>query len=433
MEGPSAQQDMYETIFNEDEQLVHWFHQTRQPAGSRPMDVKVLPFNGPLTLGGDNLIEIPAIPLHVEDMWLQVTTSAATEPDTSTFVDSPYMVRDSPGVQLNYQRIAKISVSGPELIYSSIFDVCPEQQLGLFRQVFNNEDIANADTAQVFYIPLKRVADFMKFVGPLNAYRAKDWSLNIPLKGAGSIVRGGSTADWNGTMTGNLILIGNRTTSDDTMRTVSALRSGGVRINYLQGIYKRTELADNNGSLTSYQITVDNISGACSAMRLGLRAKTGASSADPQTVEPEDWINIVAPLVKPADRLSLGYSYDPTQVGGSALPFKLWNYLFPRDSNKNSSVQHLPIKRAVDEGGSATYNITNMLDTGILSINFGEAESDLSGGFATSTGSLVLNKDFQLNLDIETDILDDNYAELVLYLHRVAVITADSFNSLPSE
>lgn len=391
--------------------LHHPYQLKRSLPGSNRMDVRIVSFNNP-GFGQRNEVQIPSMDLIAHEMYVEFNLGAETTVTGSLWQPTPTWLTQQ-GADLNYKEVSIYNMSESECLMSAILD---EEDVNWTKKQNSygfNQAADAAETAQKLYLPLNVLAtQVLSRVGPLSAYSSNDWSVSVDLRAENLCMAGSTTAQVpDATLTGmRLIILGSKAPVGEVAISREALMKNGIVWNFLRSNHIRSTLADNNDSAINYQNVYSSVVGSVCRSRLLIRNKSKFDA------------------VTSSDKNNIDYQFyngtqDSISVGKTSNPFEVWGQNLSQPFARNFfSAKSLP--------GAGRYLSTAStvaaVETGIFDIAFAESKGDLE--FGLSTGSYPVKNDLQIDLNVTTDTLQDNYLDSIIYTHVRGVITAGVSN-----
>ena len=397
--------------------LHHPYQEKRSLAGSNRMEIRYVPFVSP-DFGQRNEVQIPAMDLIPHEMFVEFNVSAAsdvTNPDP-IWVPTPCWLTLQ-GADLNYKEVSVYNMSEPEALMNTILNqrdnvFQSRQRLMAFSQTANNAAVVSK-----LYLPLDPLCtQVLSKVGALSAYASNDWSVSVDLRPVQSLINNanGSVANvQSATITSaNLVIIGSMAPTGEVALARNALAQNGIVWNFLRSYHIRNTMSDNANSATSYSQVYSSIVGAVSEARLIVRNASLWSSTNNAVLNPVSYQSYYGVN----DTINVGKTSNPYEVFGQNLSLPIVYSLFSANGTKGSG-RYLALPQSLTPAG---------VDTGIVQVEFAESPTDLE--FGTSTGSYPVKNDLQIDLNITTDTVQDNFIDSIIYVHVRGVITSGTAN-----
>ena len=345
--------------------MLHQPHQARMDASPGDKFSLVLPFPDGSAFGRSNRIFLPPLEMVVDQVMVEfkvtgVDSGSAMEPTYTWIGDTT----GNSGIQLLYKAQSIYTATEGELIAYQYAN-CPNSPNQLRELEMQNDVLAhgrrnrgvelsapatnsNAYGCNYYYLKLGPIVDKeLAHAGPLNAYAASAWSIDVPLREAAACVAGSGSSTLS--LAGmRLILTGHREDSVNAMLVSEALAKDGIRIIFSQANHKR-ETITGGVNETSHTTTLSELEGEvtdvwvlqresaawtsttestkcnlnwCNGKKNGTGVVMGTSAGD--TIKGEQIGNVT--LVqspgfnRTVDTLSLGTLENPTRVYGQAVP-----------------------------------------------------------------------------------------------------------------
>lgn len=390
---------------------MHHPHQARDGAAPGTKYTTQLPFSGP-AFGAVNTIYLPPLPMVLSDAWVELDISAVGGTGTPYFLQCQTWIQN---INLMYRRTTLYSMSEPECVVDTYFNNKSQCDMVKRMDLINDTTSAIATTraagAFIYMIPLRKLIDaIMSKAGPINAYAAQSWSLDVNLLALNRLVHGADSVAATATInSAKLVMIGHKEDPKNTDIVKEALKEG-VNIRFEQSQYRRFSYGASASSAT---ISLPELQGEMSGLAILQRVITGMDSTDPATTNHMNWQVFDAV----GDTIAIGTQADPQALFGQALPQRVLRLASPSDSWNGSAI-------FIDANGTQR-------NTSIIFIPLEEAGT-LGQREGVFSGILRIQNDLQLVFAFSTTTTD-NYADVVVYLRRSVAITESGFGVINEE
>lgn len=387
------------------------FHQKIRNGSDQERYTNQLNFQAP-ALGQDNRIYLPSMPMSPEQLTIQWKMVACdhTGGDEVAYLQTQKWI-GSNGLRLLYKNTVVYNASQAEVEADLYLNNSPSD---LHRKQYISNDIASppsdANSALTnYYLRLDSLMKIFRHVGPLSAYDANSWSIEIDLKEASGIVfrSSGSTQTDAGTgsiTTMSLLVSGHRASPELAQSIRAKLNTSGLQVNYLQSNYQRNSLGSSD---TTINVTLNQLEGNVSGMFILGRTQAYVNGATIDALAGTEWLS----LDEYDDTIRVGVSENPTLVFGRDLPIKS----VKMGVNTENQFAGSPVFVNVD--GTQT-NIT------VIPVSFADLHSsdDRNG---SGTGSYYVKNNLQFQMDFGTTPGVAGYIDSIVYIQRYAVFRAD--------
>lgn len=403
--------------------LHHPFQEKRSLAGSNRMEIRYVPFVNP-DFGQRNEVQIPAMDLIPHEMFVEFTLSGTLDdsPNTlPTLMPTPTWLTLQ-GADLNYKEVSVYNMSEPECLVNTILD----QRDNVFQarqrlMAMDNREFTSNTLATKLYLPLQPLASqVLSKVGPLSSYASNDWSVSIDLRPLRNLFRNtealANVQPVSYTVSANLVIIGSMAPAGEVAMAREALSRNGIVWNFLRSYHVRNVMSDNAGSAAIYSQVYSSIVGAVSEARLLIRNKATWDTNNNQLVNTHNYQSYYGV----SDTINVGKTSNPYEVFGQNLSLPIVYSLFSANGTKGSG-RYIELAYV-----SASSLAANGVDTGLIQVEFAESPTDME--FGTSTGSYPVKNDLQIDLNLSTDTVQDNYVDSIIYVHVRGVITSGTAN-----
>ena len=392
---------------------LHHEHQGRDGAAPGTQYTLQLPFNGP-AFGAVNTIFLPPLPMVLKDAWIELDVASVGGPTTPSLAQCQTWIQN---INLLYRRNTVYSMSEPECLAESYFNSKNSMDMVKRLDLENDTTIAirrtRAGGAYIYMIPLRRIVDaIMSKAGPINAYAAQSWSIDVNLLPLTKVAEGASsTAATGGAInTMKLVLIGHKEDPANTTRVAEALANNGVAIKFEQSQYRRFSYGAAASTAT---ISLPELQGEMTSFMIMQRVIAGMDGVAPDDVDHLGFQ--LFPLV--GDTLAIGTQADPQSLFGQAMPLRVLAQAGSSDSFAGSPL-------FIDANGTQR-------NTGILWFSLEDAAT-LGQREGVFSGVLRIQNDFQLVFAFSTTTTA-NYVDVVVYLRRNVVFTEGGFGVINEE
>lgn len=405
--------------------LHHPFQEKRSLAGSNRMEIRYVPFINP-DFGQRNEVQIPAMDLIPHEMFVEFRLSLTLDDAPNTLpklMPTPTWLTLQ-GADLNYKEVSVYNMSEPEALINTILD----QRDNVFQSrqrlmAMDNRELTANSSSTNLYLPLDPLCtQVLSKVGPLSSYASNDWSVSIDLRPLRNLIQNTEALAnvqplGNAyTVSANLVIIGSLAPAGEVAMARDALAQNGIVWNFLRSYHIRNLMSDNAGSSAIYSQVYSSIVGAVSEARLLIRNKATWDTNNNQLVNTVNYQSYYGVN----DTINVGKTSNPYEVFGQNLSLPIVYSLFSANGTKGSG-------RYVELAYVSATSITpNGVDTGLVQVEFAESPTD--NEFGTSTGSYPVKNDLQIDLNISTDTVQDNYIDSIIYVHVRGVITSGTAN-----
>lgn len=391
---------------------LHHEHQGRDGAAPGTQYTTQLAFSGP-AFGAVNTIYLPPLPMVLKDAWIELDVAALAGPTTPSLAQVQTWAQN---INLLYRRQTVYSMSEPECVADSYFN--SKNHMDLVKRLDLSNDVAvatrrtRAAGAYIYMIPLRRLVDaILSKVGPINAYAAQSWSIDVNLFALNRLGEGAtSTAVTGGAINAmKLVMIGHKEDPANTQRVADALADNGVAVKFEQSQYRRFSYAASAASAT---ISLPELQGEMTSFILMQRVIVSVDSTTPDTIDRLAWQ--VFPAV--GDTIAVGTQADPQALFGQAIPQRVLR-LAGSDSMAGSAL-------FIDADGSQR-------NAGIIWVSLEDAGT-LGQREGVFSGVLRIQNDLQFTMAFSTTTTA-NYVDVIVFLRRNVVFTEGGFAVINEE
>lgn len=392
---------------------LHHEHQARDGAAPGTKYTTQLPFSGP-AFGQVNTIYLPPLPMVLSDAWIELDVAALSGGTAEFFAQCQTWTQN---INLMYRRQTLYSLSEPEQVADLYFN--NKNQMDMCKRM----DLANDTTAAIrttraaaafiYMIPLRVLVDrLMSKAGPINAYAAQSWSIDVNLLALNRIAQDTASVALTGGAINSmkLVMIGHKEDPANTQRVADALANEGLNIRFEQSQYRRFSYA---ASATSATISLPELQGEMTGIAILQRVVVSQDSTTPDTINHLAWQVFDAV----GDTIAIGTQADPQALFGQALPQRVLRLASPSDSYTGSAL-------FVDETGIQR-------NTSIIFLPLEEAGT-LGQREGVFSGVLRIQNDLQLTF-AWTTTTTANYADVVVFLRRSVVLNEAGFGVINEE
>jgi len=394
---------------------LHHEHQGRDGAAPGTKYTTQLSFSAP-AFGQVNTVYLPPLPMVLQDAWIELDVGALTGGTAEFFSQCQTWAQN---INLLYRRQTLYSLSEPEQVLDLYYNNKNHMDMCKRLDLANDTTVAirkarNAG-AWIFMIPLRVLVDrVLGKAGPINAYAAQSWSIDLNLLALNRIAQDtASTALTGGAINSmKLVIIGHKEDPANTNRVAQALASdgGGLNIKFEQSQYRRFSYG---ASAASAVISLPELQGEMTGVGVLQRLITSMDATAPDDI---DHLNFQV-FDAVGDTVAIGTQADPQALFGQALPQRVLSLASPSDSYTGSAL-------FVDADGLQR-------DTGIMFIPMAEAGT-LGQREGVFSGVLRIQNDFQLTFAFSTTTLI-NYVDVVVFLRRSVVLNEAGFGVINEE
>jgi len=405
---------------------LHHEHQGRDGAAPGTQYSTQLPFVAP-AFGQVNTIYLPPMPMVMKDAWIELEVAAIAGPTTPAFAPCQTWIQN---INLLYRRNTVYSMSEPECLAESYYNSKNSQDLNKRLDLMNDVAVvtrrlrclASSNTTYTYMIPLRRLVDaILSKAGPMNAYSAQSWSIDVNLLALNQIAGGASTTAATGgaISSAKLVMVGHKEDPANTTRIQNALKSenGGIAIKFEQSQYRRFSYAASAAGAT---ISMPELQGEMTSFMIMQRTVAGVDGVTPSTV------NHLAFQVfdNVGDTLAIGTQADPQALFGQAMPQRVLR------SAASDSFAGCSDFLAQDPVGTVA-NAIAQRHNGILWYSLEDAAT-LGQREGVFSGVLRIQNDFQIVFAFASTTTA-NYVDVVVYLRRNIVLTESGFGVINEE
>lgn len=392
---------------------LHHEHQGRDGAAPGTQYSLQLPFNAP-SFGRVNTIYLPPLPMVMKDAWLELDIESVGGTATPSFVATQTWAKS---IALLYRRNTVYTQSEPEAILDSYFN--SKNHMDMVRRLDLQNDVAvatrqtRASGTFTYCISLRKIVDaILAKAGPINAYAAQSWSIDVNMNALNRLIQGGDAVAATGAaiVDMRLMTVGHKEDPANTDRVARALTDGGVSIKFEQSQHRRFTYA---AAAQQAIVSLPELQGEMTAFAIIQRVAAGIDSTTPNTVDRYDW----QVFNSPNDSLAVGTQADPQTLFGQALSQRTLRLAGSSDSFSGSPL-------FVDADGASR-------DTGILFYSLEDAGT-LGQREGVFSGVLRIQNDLQFTLGFDTTTTA-NYLDIVVYLRRQIVVSENGFAVINEE
>lgn len=392
---------------------LHHEHQSRDGAAPGTKYTTQLAFAGP-AWGAVNTIYLPPLPMVIADAWIEMDVAAVTGTSTPSLSQAQTWAQN---INLLYRRQTMYSQSEPEAVVDSYFN--NKNQCDLVKRLDLQNDVAVATrrtrggAAWVYMISLRKIVDaILSKAGPINAYAAQSWSLDVNLFAYNRNAEGGNTTPATGGAINSmkLVIIGHKEDPSNTQLVANALANEGLNIKFEQSQYRRFSYGASAASAT---ISLPELQGEMTGIAILQRVVAGYDSTVPNAVNKLNWQVFDAV----GDTIAIGTQADPQALFGQALPQRVLRLASPSDSWSGSAL-------FIDADGSQR-------NTSIIFIPMEEGGT-MGQREGVFSGVLRIQNDLQLTMAFTTTTTA-NYVDVIVYLRRSLVLNEAGFGVINEE
>jgi len=392
---------------------LHHEHQGRDGAAPGTQYTTQLAFAAP-TYGAVNTIYLPPLPMVMKDAYIQLDVAAAGGPTSAALVQCQTWAQN---INLLYRRQTVYSMSEPECVVDSYFN--SKNNMDLVRRLDLQNDVALATRVtrgagtSSYFISLRRIVDaIMAKAGPINAYAAQSWSIDVNLFAQNRLIVGTTTTAGTGAAITamKLVMIGHKEDPANTTRVAKALEDNGVAIKFEQSQYRRFTYG---ASVASAIVSLPELQGEMTAFAILQRVVAGYDSVVPNAINRLQW----QLFDSPTDTIAVGTQADPQTLFGQALPQRVLRLAGSSDSFAGSPL-------FIDADGAQR-------NTSIIFYSLEDAAT-LGQREGVFSGVLRIQNDLQFSFAFNTNTTA-NYLDIVVYLRRQIVLSEGGFAVINEE
>lgn len=400
---------------------LHHEHQGRDGAAPGTQYSTQLSFNGP-AFGSVNTIYLPPLPMVLKDAWIEIDVAALGGPTTPSFAQCQTWARS---INLMYRRQTVYSQSEPECVLDSYFN--SKNHMDLVRRLDLQNDVTlaarrtRAGGEYIYMISLRKIVDaILSKVGPINAYAAQSWSIDVDLFALNRLAEGASGTAATGGAINNmrLVMIGHKEDPANTQRVAQALADNGVAVKFEQSQYRRFSYG---ASATSATISLPELQGEMTGFALLQRVVAGYDSTTPNTISRLNW----QVFNGTGDTIAVGTQADPQSLFGQAMSQRVLRLAGSSDSYAGS-----PLFLA-ESPSSTTAGTLAPRDTSIIFYSLEDAGT-LGQREGVFSGVLRIQNDLQFTMAFATTTTA-NYVDVIVYLRRQVVFNEAGFAVINEE
>lgn len=410
--------------------MMHQPHQVRSVDSPGDRFALTIPFDGTPAFGRSNRIFLPPLEMVVEDAYIELqlsTLSVAGATVAQTHVLPTANWIGTGGIQLLYKAQSLYTASEPELILTEYLNT--ENAMQLTRRLALVSDYApetavagyqlapQAGTVTSYFIHLKPLIEKeLGNAGPLNAYAANAWSIDLNLNSFANCLSSDTNA-----ITGTpsikveqfrLHLVGHREDAANAMAVSQSLAGDGIKCVFNQANHSPQTLPTTSAN---HVVALSDLEGEATDVWLMIRDGDAYAASSSLNRVRNTWeTGLFAPSAN-SDLLSLGTSSNPTRIYGQPQSLYLIQNLFQGTAYDGTVFVE---KWPVDGANKVREHVSAMCVALCEAATMGQR-------FGTYSGSVRLKNDFRatFNFAAAPGGTLGYRLDIIVFIRRVLVLT----------
>jgi hypothetical protein len=367
--------------------------------------------------GDVNTLYIPPLPIVTSDLYLAITLAAIEDTANAYYIPTFNWFRN---ITLLKQRGTILTMSEPEMTAEhyknphNFMDLTA--RMDMVNELGTAIPITRAAGTFTYYVSLRRFAQgvFNK-CGPLNAYAAQTWSIDVNMFNYNQIVASTSastTATGGAIVSMKLLLVGHKESSTNTDAVQAKLEApeGGINIKIEQAQFRRFTYG---AGVASAVVSLPELQGEMTQLDILQRVATTYDSVVPNAINKLDWQIFDAQ----GDTITVGTTASPFALFGQAITQRALRLPQVGDglNGKMSIVDATGVRKVI----------------GLITISQEEAPSlGLTEG--TFSGVLRISHDLVINFAFTTTTTA-NYVDIVVYIRRSILLNESGWAVINEE